>query len=322
MPVWWEERSLAADASAATFTVSADTTYGDFRVGGVALVFEDQFKFEALEIDSFDSGSITFTSPLSQNYEAGKATVMPVRFAYANPNNTREKHLLLGQSQFTFTFTTLDNVDLADAGAFGVYNGRVLLDEPNLLRGSSISEQWRGEVARLDPVAGPPLQKPRQDTNRLSSRKSFFSSTPQRLWEIRGLAHALKGNVEPFYLPSFRPDLRVVSDIGASATSVTVANIGFTNFVTQRQPFQNLRLLLKDGTAHIREITDSAVIDDDTESIVIDSAFSGLPIDVEDIKRLELVALVRVRNDRVVFEHTRPGQATVTMEVLTVRSDP
>ena len=322
IPIWWEERQLGAAIAVNDLTITVDTTFGDFRVGGIVMIFEDQFNFEALEIDSFNATTITFTSPVLRTHAVKDTTVMPVRFAYANPNGPGEKHLIQGQSRISMDFTTIDNVDLADATPFPTYKGQVLLDEPNLIRGANISEGWSRRTVSLDPIAGPPVQLPMNDRSRLATRKSFFSATPQRLWEIRRLMHFLQGGVKPFYLPSFRPDVRVTVDIGASATIINIRNIGFTNFVVQRQPFQNVRLLKTDDTSFIRQITGSVVVDSDTEQITIDTAFSGSAIPVTDIKRLELVALVRMKKDRVTFEHALPGYAGVSMEVVTVQFDP
>lgn len=322
IPIWWEERQLGADIAVDDLTITVDTQYGDFRVGGIAVVFEDQFNFEALEIQSLTTTTLTFTSPLERLHLSRQTTVLPVRFAYANPSGPREKHLIQGQSRVSMDFTTIDNIDLGDATPFPTYKGQVLLDEPNLIRGSSIGEQWSRRTVRIDPVAGPLLQISTEDRSRFTSRKSFFTATPQRLWEVRQLLHFLQGSVAPFYLPSFRPDLRVTSTIGGGSSTLNIQNIGFTEFIMQRQPFRNLRLLLNDGTIFLREITDSVIVDSESEQLTIDSSLSGSPILVTDIKRLELLALVRIRRDRATFDHTIPGYAGVAMEVISVQFDP
>ena len=322
VPIWWEERSLGVDIAVDDSTITVDTTFGDFRVGSVCLIFEDQFTWEALEIESFTDTDITFTSPALAIHLAKNTTVLPVRFAYANSTGPTEKHMVQGQQKITIDFTTIENTDLGDASVFPTYKGRVILDEPNLVRGSNISESWMSPVRKLDPGAGPPLQLAREDRSQIATRKTFFCASPARLWAVRQLVHFLQGSVTPFYLPSFRPDMRVMLDIGASAASFTIKNINFTDFVGSRQPWKNLRLVLNNGTAHVREILSSSVVDADTELVTVDSAFSGSAISVADIKRVELVVLVRMRKDKVTFEHTIPGYAAVSMEVLTVRSDP
>lgn len=322
VPTWFEERALGADAPASSTTVTVDTTNADFRVGGIAILYEDQFNFEALEIDSLTASSITFTSPTDREHLAKNTSVMPLRTAYANVNNAREQHMLQGQQRLELVFTVIDNTDLSDASAFPTYQGQVLLDEPNLVRGAAITEGWTVPVQRFDPVAGNLLQEGERDRAKISSVKTFYAAGAARLWQVRQLLHALQGGVQPFWLPSFRPDMRVVTDIGASAGSFTIRNIGFTDFVAQRLPWKHLRLVLNDGTTFIREITASSVIDTDTESISIDTAFSGSPITVAEIKRVELLALVRMKKDSVTLEHTHPGYASVSMEVVTVQVDP
>jgi hypothetical protein len=321
LPIWWEERQLGADTAADDLTITVDTQYGDFRVGGIAILYEDQFEFEALEIASLTTTSLTFTSVVKRAHLAKDTTVLPVRFAYANPRGPSEKHLTQGQSRVGMDFNTIDNIDLSDASAFPTYRGQVLLGEPNLIRGANIGENWSRVTTKLDPIAGPLLQLPTNDRSKLATRKAFFSSTPQRLWEVRQLMHFLQGSVAPFYLPSFRPDMRVVANIGSADSTIDIFNIGFTNFVAQRQPFQNIRILLNDGTTFLRQLTGSVVIDSTTERLTIDASLGTL-VTLSEIKRTELVALVRLRKDRVNLDHTIPGYASISMEVLTVQFDP
>lgn len=319
VPIWQEERRLQADAAATDLTVQVDTTFSQFRAGGLALVFTDQFDAEALEIDSLTASSLTFTSPLLRAHSASNTTVMPVNLAYARTQPSAPR-LRLGQQRLTMEFVTLDNQDVSDSSAFSVYKTKVLLDDPNLvLGGDRKGGQWTRRVEVLESPSGDPRQFGVTDRSRLVSSKGFFADGAQGVWQVRQLVHALKGSRISFYLPTFQNDLTLEADIGASATTFDVTKTGFHDFVQGRQPFGAVTLVKTDGTRITRDITGTAEFDDDTDRITIDTAFDSVAIPTSEVARMELTMLVRIRDDKVSFTHTRPGRAVVEMDVITVK---
>lgn len=318
VPLWFEERQLQADAATNDTTIQVDTTNAHFRAGGLVLIYEDQLNFEAFEIDSLTASSLTLTSALASDHAAADTTIIPVELAYARTQPSAPV-FPLGQTRLTMEFTSIQPPDLADLTGWTMHNGRVVLDDPNLMRGRQKSESWQRRVQVLDPRAGNVRQFEITDRSRLVSSKVFYASTPALLWDIRQLLHSLGGSHKSFYLPSFRGDLSVVSTIAGGSDTVNVSNVGFTDLVAQRQPFGQLRLVKTDGTAHVRDITSSVEISETVERITVDSFFEGSPIPVPDILRLELMPLVRVRDDRARLTHSRPGRAVVEAEVITVK---
>lgn len=319
VPCWWEERNLTADVTPGLQTIQVSTTFCDLRVGGLAVVYTDQFDAEALEVQSFDASSVTFTSPLERAHLASNSTFMPVRIAYAD-QQPRGSQLLQGQQKLSMDFETIDGVDNSSAAAFPTFNSKVLLDEHSLVPGGGqVAQGWQRKVKQLGSPAGRRRLFADNDRSRLSTLKGFFINTPQRLWEVRQLFHQLRGSLTSFYLPSFRNDLVVTANIAGGGTGVTIKNVGFATFVGQRQPFAAVRLVLNDGTTFTRTINASSVVSPTAEQITVSSSFSGSLITVAQIKRLELLMLVRCKDDRITFEHRRPGRATGTMEVITVK---
>lgn len=77
---WWPEVSiLGANSSVGDQTITVPTTGKDFVVGGLAVLWDDSDNWEAAQIQSVTSGSITFTLPLQAARTGGKTLVIPLR---------------------------------------------------------------------------------------------------------------------------------------------------------------------------------------------------------------------------------------------------
>lgn len=320
VPCWWEERAIDADVSVDDFTIQVDTSNMDLRVGGLAVLYTDQFDFEALEVESFDATSVTFVTPAQQEHSPLTASFMPVRLCYAD-QGPGGGQLLQGQDKVSMEFTTIETVDLSDASAFPTFNSLVLLDEPNVVPGGGQHGQsWQRKTVSIESKAGRLRILEQVDRSRIRMVKGFHISSAQRLWEVRQLFHFLKGRQKAFYLPTFRNDLVLTQSISAGGTGLVIRNIGFSDFVRQREPFAACRIKLRDGTTATRSITGSSNIDEEEESITISSEFSASQIDPEDVSHLALVVKVRNADDRITITHRQPGYATAVMEVLSVKS--
>lgn len=318
VPNWHEERSLGADVSAGLDTVVVDTTYSEFKVGGLAVMHRGARDFEVLEVKSLTASSLVFTSVLEKSYLAKDTSVIPVKLGYirGNPGSQR---FILGEEKLRVVFDIVDVDDSGDLTPWAMYDGRVILDY-NAVSGETLREEWRRRAPRLDNQVGRILQFQLADRSRFSTSKGFVFQNSQELWELRQLFHGLHGSQVAFWLPTFRRDLFLSTDIGAGSSTIDVDNIGYTDFVFQRAPLTNVRLIKTDGTAITRKITNSTVISSAVERLTVDSAFSGSAIPASDVERIEFLMLCRVADDRMEIEHERPGEGTARVGILAVKA--
>lgn len=318
IPVWHESRLLQADALIGATTVSIDTDYADFRVGSLAVVWSDDDTWDVLEIASFTSSSITFSSALTYDFTTNQALVMPVRTAITD-RTTDLRRQILNLERVSLPWQCLDNdSDLADTSAFNSFNGKVLLDGPNLVGGDGLQDNIDMKRHIIDNRVGVPEQSSLWTNPRYQSQKGFFASNAQQTWEIRQLAHALRGSQVTFYLPTFFHDLVVKADLASGSFNMDIEHIGYTDFINAQAPNNAVWIELNDGTIHSRVISSSSEIDATTERLVVDVAWPST-IAFGDISRVSFLRLCRIADDRVQFEHDGTGESLANFGVMGVQ---
>lgn len=314
VPVWTEARQLQADMSTGATEATVDPDFADFRVGSLAIVWRDEDNFDALEIESIGASSITFSSPVTHDFVAGETLVMPLRVAYTDASIPGRRYLS-GLQENTLTFRVIDNdADLADDSDFPSYNGRVLLTEANLADGGDIDEQLYRQLEQIDTPTGIFTQFSDWLSSQPITTKGFLGDSPERVWQVRKLLHALRGSQKSFYLPTFYYDLVVTEALASGSTLMSIENIGYADYINGQEPFKSIWILLKDGSSLFRDIESAEVVDTDTEQLTVDTAWAST-IEPEDIDRVCFIRLVRIADDIAAFEHRYAGNARITINV-------
>lgn len=325
VPLWHKEAELSADITIGDLTITVlDTTYREFELDGLAVVWQDSETFETLQIDSFDGTTITFKSAFTSAFSAG-ALVMPVKAALLLDEVGQARWRVNLQAD-TFSFVVLDNdVSIADVSGYNSYTptggvARVLLDDYNFVSGAQVKEAWRRAIRVLDNDTGFPAIFTEQDVSREASQKGFVTKTRAELFKVRGLLHELKGRKKSFYLPSWFPDMEVVADITSADTAITIKDVDYTNLVAQRSPRNVIRLVQVDGTAgDPKLVTASSKPGAGEESISISPDTMGQTVAIADIDRVEYIKKTRFDTDRVEIRHLdSAGNALIQIPVVTV----
>lgn len=316
VPIWWEQRLLTQPAFTNNSALIVDTTHGDFRAGGLVMIISTKDgTFEAFEIDTLTSTQINLTSFVQHNYTTADM-VMPVRTAYLSQTPAGSRGAV-NYETLNVEFLTLDNVDLGSTTGATLLNSLVLMDDPNSMKGT-LSESWSRNVTVLDGGSGRVFQTTLIDRSRLHTKKGWALNTYADVWRVRQLLHSFRGSLNTFYLPTYRQDFVLTTNIGGGATSIRVKNCGYTQFVQTRAPMNYVRVVFQDGTYTVRRITGSA--EDSAEELInIDSAFSGSIITVTSVKRLELVVLMRIEGDKATFQHSSAGVAQISIDAISTK---
>ena len=301
VPIWWEPSSLTTSAAAGQPTVTVDTTaYGDFRVGGLAMVHKLDGTQDILTVLSLpDPQTITFNANLVNAYVAGDQ-VVPVRNAFS-PSVIQGRRYAKTLEDFDgIQFTVESNdIDIASAAAFSTYGGSVLLDDPNLISGTQPHSLVR-KVYITETVGGVLKQRTAWLNAKRLSQKGFRTRSRQQLMELRQLVHYLGGRHRAFYLPTFFDDLIPVSPLLSGSSLLSVERVGYTDFIEGKKSV--IRVLKTDGTALIRTVIGQVNIDDTEEQLTVDTAWPS-DVAVAEIDRIEYVERMRFDSDQLQFTH-------------------
>lgn len=315
VPIWWESRPLDASVSAGATTITVDTRYGDFRVGSLAILWQDEDTYDALEIESKTDSSITFTSALTQNFSSVSTLVMPLRVAHLMQDQLNRSLHAVNLQEYRLQFRVIDNdVDLASTAAFGTANSKVLLDEPNLMISDTTPADLTRVIDHLDNEIGVPQQSSQWAVSHSLRQKGFLGDSLQRIWEVRQLLHALRGAQTSFYLPTHTPDVVVVNTLASGSFLMDIEHQGYTKYVKAQEPYKSLWIELTNGTVLTRQVTAYEELDADTERLTVDVSWPST-ITVAEISRVCFLELTRVADDRALFVHTQPGQARILLNV-------
>ena len=319
IPVWFEARRLTVDAAADDLVIQVDTRHADFRDGGLAIVWYDEETWDALEIASHTDSALTFSSPLTQPFAAATSWVMPLRTALADPQISGTRHPV-GLDVFPMTFRVLDNdaPATADDSAFPTYDGRVLLNGPNFMGGSTAPRGTSMKVGRHDNETGAPAQFSDWQAPQGVSQKGFFTTTEQGRWEVRQLLHALRGPQAAFYLPTFYHDLVAAGPLSSGSSNMDIENIGYTRYINGQAPHNHIWVELLSGVEYCKEIVSSIVLDDDVERLTLSDAWPTT-IQISEIRRISYLPLSRIAEDTVRLQHSGSGETAVVFGVLEVQ---
>lgn len=320
LPMWHEPTPLTGDVTAGATSINVqDTTLSDFRVGGLAIIYESETKFDALEVTAVGPTSISFNTPVTQDYSAAAGIrVMPLRTAITS-QPAKESKYAVNLCDFDLTMRVLDNdVDLSDLTGWPTYNSKILLSDPNAISGT-LDGLIERELTVFDGSGGGKFsQVSTWNRARHSSAKTFVSTTRSRLWAIRKLLHALRGRQVSFYLPTFTKDVTLASLYLSGSSALTITNVGYTRYAKQRTPKLDLRIILNDGTTFTRTVTASSEVDASTEQLTLSSVIAQ-NIAPEDVARIEFLEKVRIDSDEIVIEHrSANGEANIGFPVRVV----
>lgn len=300
LPVWFESTNTTTTTAVNATTVNvAHTNFADYRVGGLVLVFKDRSTFDVVELASLTSSSLTFVSGVLNTYPSG-TYVMPLRTGLAR-RALEGSRFVVGAAKLKMLFEVLDNdISIASTAAFASFNGKVHINGCNSVRGE-MSEQFETDIVVFDNEFGIPVQSTPWDVGKRISQLALLTKGRQALWETRQLLHALRGKQVSFYVSTFTHDFTIDSAITAG-TVINVANVGYTQFVQNRQPRNVIRITYTDGTPDdIRTVVGSSIVSATREALTLNSAISAHAQAV--VKKIMYVEKVRWDSDEILIRH-------------------
>ena len=321
IPMWHEQTMLTAAATAGDTVINVGSTANaDYRVGGLAMVFVDGQSFDVQTIAAVGASTITFENPLIGSYPAD-TVVAPLRAGFMK-RRTDASRWRSGDMNLRVSFTCTDNdSDLADISGLDSYNGKVLLDECNVMTGDTIGESYEKDIIVLDNLTGTISQESPWDYAKRGSSLTLYSNTKAQTWTWRQFLHAMKGRQVSFYVPTFNKDMTPTAALVSAAQDLVIENIGYVQFIDRKPNKKHIQVVLTDGTTIEREISSASETSTSIETLTMTDTW-GQDVAVEDIERISFLEEVRYNSDEITIRHER-GERTVHIgaPILTVFDD-
>lgn len=321
MPLWHDDTFTTAAANATDTTLAIGATADlDFRVGGLAVIFESDTKFDVLVLSTVGANSLTFiTTPLLNAYAAG-VRVAPVALGFfVNAVDSEREFVTLETFRVAFQVSDNDTGMIAGSTAgWSSHAGKVLLDDCDVSSGPS-GNKFVQRVTLIDNGTGRIDVFSGWGTNRRVHPKGFTARGRAAYRKLKRLLLALRGPQVSFFIPTFAEDLTPVANLVATTALVDVTNIGYTKNVQSRSPKATFRITFTDGTSLVRTVLSSVEINATTERLTLDATWPTLRTPAE-VVRVEFLESSRFDSTTFTFAHRGSGLVTMTAPVKTLNA--
>jgi len=308
VPLWMYIRRLGALAPGVT-VVPVDTDNEEYVTGGQAVIWEDEWTFEVVGIALADGGEITLSS----------ATIGLYQDAYVCP--LREFRLSQGVdlprgtdpwSKAQAYFESTGTVALAAPEAAASYLGHDVLESRPVILGD-MSDRLVREVETVDSSLGLVVVHPTLNYLNSTSQMGWDTLSREELSELRRWLYSRRGKQVGFWMPSWEPDLILVSNIDPLTTELTVQEIGYATAYTVR----DIEVVSTAGAVHrLRVLSGSASIGG-TEVLTL-GAPAGFTLLASEVERISFMDFARLDTDRVEIRHRAARGASVLVPIAKV----
>ena len=139
-----------------------------------------------------------------------------------------------------------------------------------------------------------------------NSTKTFRAVGKQGLWAIRQLMHELRGQQVSFWLPTFSADFTAAADITSNTRTMTVAEVGYAEYVQGRPSRGMIRIQTEGGTTYYNQIVGSVDNGNGTETLHFADMWSS-SVSRSTITRIDYMEKVRFDADDITIDYLPGG---------------
>lgn len=300
LPIFVDGQRLTSALAPGATTIPCDTVNRDFVAGGVAiLIGADASAYEVVQITSFTGTALALTHAVVGTWPVG-SRLYPARTARltAYPKIARDNGEF---ATISLNFMTNEPCDWPAAVGLPQYRGYPVLEDSPDTSGNDQGSYERQAVT-IDNETGVLEVDDTAQIGFVANTHAWFMNgrTPRALF--RSLMYLLKGRQGELWVPTYQSDLKLVANIGVPDTSITVEATGYSLFLSGALNRQDIRIELLNGTIYYRRITGSAVLDQYTERLSLDSSL-GAAITPAQIRRISYMSLSRLDSDNIIIDH-------------------
>lgn len=301
-PFWAEGTALSSQASSGQATLNVgSTSYRNFEVGGVCVIFDTKENYEAGTISSIGASSITLDANLVGTWGIN-TFVYPVLKCRIGVQQSVSK---LNSREMSLSLEVKEDIDpdiiheLLTISTFPEYQGFSVFNlEPDWSGPLNIDFTHNNEVFQFLGISCPFSNV--AETN-LKLLMKYITKDKSELNEYLAFFDDCKGRWQSFWLPSFNSDVVITSAFSSAETTFDIEDIKWSDYWNGMDVVgQYLRFLFPDGSEEYRQILSSPT---DT-SLTIDSAI-GTAITEDELSLITVSFLFFVRFDIDEFSVTR-----------------
>ncbi len=325
IPLWHERVFTTASVSAgATSYQVRGASVCDFRVGGMAVIIGSNSSYDVITIASVTDTLITATSASVNGYSAN-AAIMPLRIAHVVGTATGQRYLNRLEA-FIIKFEVIDNdigaqTPSSTPGSWSTYNSRVLFDDPNIVEGEAMRQDFPRRVYRVDNITGKVTQQSSWDRSKKGFTKGVVLRNRSEILLFKRLLFALCGSQKAFYIPTFiTDDLTVVAQLTIGTATMDITAMEYVRLAQSRAGMNLFKITFTDGTSLVRRVISAATISSTVERLTLDTTWPSTKT-VGQVSAVQFYELVRFDTDEFRLRFERIGLARGTFPLIRVFDD-
>lgn len=309
VPLWMYIRRLGSIASGLS-SLPADTDNEEYVAGGKAVVWEDEWTYEIVDVTAASGGVLTLGAPTTGTYS--DAYLCPLReFRMAQAMDASRGASDIQRTQVYFQST--DTVALGNPAASATYLGHDVLEERPTILGD-MNDRLVRDVKVVDSSLG--LIDVQPTLNYLDSTSQMGWDTLSRveLAELRRWLYSRRGKQVGFWMPTWNNDLTLLSDIAAGSLTINVRSIGYSSAFGVR----DIEIRPFSGTVRRLRITGgSPGAEPGTETLLLGEA-AGFILAANDVESVSFLDFSRLDADRIEIRHRSAQGASILVPIAKV----
>lgn len=276
VPFWQDAQPLESDIAAGTFGIQANTVDRLFAVGGICLIWTDQFTFEALTISGIAADLITVASPTQFAWKAGAGVkIVPIFLArIANAVDLDRLWSAADAIDIEFMGEALQPAPAPTSSPVQFKGFDVLETPPNWV--NDLKRTYARSTITMDPKIGPITVNDRGGTAIVSHELPWWLDSHAKITELRAFLVRRQGQLVPFWTPTWDQDLVMSGDAIVGSSVINIATVYYTRFFFPNRSRRFLALIpIGNGAIRYVEVSGSVDNGDGTESLSLTAPLSA-----------------------------------------------
>lgn len=274
VPWWPDAQPLLSNITAGTFVIPVDTADRQFAIGGLVVIWVDEYTFEALSIEAVADHSVTASSPAQFDWTAGPQTrVMPVFLCRLPSSVEVSRHS-----------SEIDQIDLSFIGEAGQpapapatsptqFKGFDVLEIAPNWESAPLKRSYKRSMVTIDPKVGPIEVIDKGGSALVGQEFPWWLDTHPNVTAFRAFMLRRFGQLNPFWLPTWDQDLVLFQDVLSADTGIRIKSEFYARFLFPTPARQFIAFIPIDGSGNVyRKVTGASDNGDGTENLVLESA--------------------------------------------------
>lgn len=266
------DKVRVGNLSSSTTLASFDTRYRDFEAGQRVLIYQDDDNYEFQTLINVTDNGIEWAEGLSRNYT--RPWIKPARVArLPNEQPVEMQNDVIGDSSTIYEYLVEDEVftprRIIPFTPTITYHDREVFDVSQW-QSHDYNElptiEYVSDRSQLDDGTGVVSTKQYRSAN-TTQPYSMNLGGRELIAKYLGWLYYRSGQYEPFWMPTFKQDLR---PLARSGNVLLVEGHEYSNYYSNADTRQDLAFVYFDGSMVPRRI-ESFISDDDNDALSLDS---------------------------------------------------